>query len=92
MGGRRAYIIHAKFCKLRFTGRIFKLLLALKICIYLRSELIKTKVMDKGHQYFLSLIIISFVHKIAILKKRNPFHASKCFKMMFYPSAGKRFL
>ena len=64
-------------CKSWFRERGFSNLLALKICIFMRGDLIKTKVMDKGHQCFLLLIINSFVHKNAVIKKRDWFYALK---------------
>ena len=38
-----------------FVSVIFQIVLALKIYIFMRGDLIKTKVMDKGHQCFLLL-------------------------------------
>ena len=46
-----------KVGKLGFCEHVFSNLFALKIYIFMRGDLIKTKVMDKGHQCFLLLTI-----------------------------------
>ena len=51
------YICYVKVGKLGFCERGFSNLIALKIYIFMRGDLIKTKVMDKGHQCFLLLTI-----------------------------------
>ena len=62
-GGRRGlfihnlYICYVKVGKLGFFERGFSNLIALKIYIFMRGDLIKTKVIDKGHQCFLLLTI-----------------------------------
>ena len=61
-GGRGLFIYNLYMCyvkvgKLGFCECIFSNLLALKIYIFMRGNLIKTKVMDKGHQCFLLLTI-----------------------------------
>ena len=55
----------------------FQIVLALKIYIFMRGDLIKTKVMDKRHQCFLLLTIFSLCIKNAVIKKRDPFYALK---------------
>ena len=71
------YIYYVKVGKLGFCECGFSNLLALKIYILMRGDLIKTKVMDKGHQYFLLLTIFSLCIKNAVIKKRDPFYALK---------------
>ena len=56
---------------------VFQIVLALKIYIFMRGYLIKTKVMDKGHQCFLLLTIFYLCIKNAVIMKRNPFYALK---------------
>ena len=74
------YICYVKVGKLGFCERGFSNLLALKMCIFMRGDLIKAKVMAKGHQCFLLLKIFFCVHKNAVIKKCNPFYALKrCF-------------
>ena len=79
-GGGRAihnlYICYVKFDELEFCEHVFSNVLALKIYIFMRGDLIKTKVMDKGHQCFL-LLKIFCVHKNAVIKKRDLFYALK---------------
>ena len=80
-GGRRGlfihnlYICYVKVGKLGFCVGGFSNLVALKIYIFMRGDLIRTKVMDKGHQCFLLLTIFFCVHKNAVIKKRDPFYA-----------------
>ena len=71
------YICYVKVGKLGFCESGFSNLLALKIYIFMRGDLIKTKVMDKGHQCFLLLTIFYLHIKNAVIKKRDPFYALK---------------
>ena len=71
------YICYGKVGKLGFCEHSFSNLLALKIYIFMRGDLIKTKVMDKGHQCFLLLTIFSLCIKNAVIKKCDPFYALK---------------
>ena len=57
---------YVKVCKLGFCEHGFSNLLALKIYIFMRSDLIKTKVMDKGCQCFLLLTIFSLCIKMLL--------------------------
>ena len=81
VGGAYLYTIYilcyVKVGKLGFCERGFSNLLALKIYIFMRGDLIKTKVMDKGHQCFLLLTIFSLCIKNAVIEKRDPFYALK---------------
>ena len=56
---------------------VFQIVLALKIYIFMRGDLINTKVMDKGHQCFFLLTIFYLCIKNAVIKKRDPFYALK---------------
>ena len=71
------YVCYVKFGKLGFCERGFSNLIALKNYIFMRGDLIKTKVMEKGHQCFLLLSIFFCVHKNAVIKKHDPFYALK---------------
>ena len=48
---------YIKVGKLGFCEHVSSNLFALKIYIFMRGDLIKTKVMEKGHQCFLLLTI-----------------------------------
>ena len=73
VGGAYLYTIYilcyVKVGKLGFCERGFSNLLALKIYIVMRGDLIKTKVMDKGHQCFLLLTIFSLCIKKCCYKE-----------------------
>ena len=60
------YICYGKVGKLGFCECGFSNLLALKIYIFMRGDLIKTKVMDKKHQRILLLTIFSLCIKMLL--------------------------
>ena len=69
--GAYLYIIYICYVK------VGKLGFCVKIYIFMRGDLIKTKVMDKGHQCFLLLTKFSLCIKNAVIKKRDPFYTLK---------------